>query len=379
MAVESAEIRDDGASGSLWGSLCETRASIASVFRNPLLRRLQLALAGSMIADWAYSTAVIVWAYGVGGARAVGLWGAIKYVLMAITSPLGSSLADRLPRKALLIGADLLRALVVLGATVCMVAGTPAWPIFVLATIAALGGCVFRPAQMSWMPSLTNRPEELTAANGTASTIESLAFFVGPALGAGLVATTNVETVFVLNALTFLASAALVATIRPHTQPERTSERPAASESMLAEMAAGFTTIRRDPNLLMVAVLVCTQTIVAGATLVYSVVFATDLLRTGPAGVGYIDSVFGVGAIVGGFYAIARARTSSPATRPWAPSCGPSHCCSSSPSPLLQRSSLQSSSWGSATRWWTSTSPPSSSASPRTASSVASSAPTRAA
>ena len=52
----------------------ETRESLASVFRNPNLRRVQLALAGSMIGDWAYSTAVAVWAYGVGGATAVGIW-----------------------------------------------------------------------------------------------------------------------------------------------------------------------------------------------------------------------------------------------------------------------------------------------------------------
>ena len=56
----------------------------------------------------------------------------------------------------------------------------------------------------------------------------------------------------------------------------------------------------------MVAILVCAQTVVAGATTVFGVIFAVDILETGPQGVGIIDSVFGVGAIVGGFYAIAR-------------------------------------------------------------------------
>ena len=37
-----------------------------------------MALAGSMIGDWAYATAVAVWAYGVGGAKAVGIWTAIS-------------------------------------------------------------------------------------------------------------------------------------------------------------------------------------------------------------------------------------------------------------------------------------------------------------
>ena len=57
----------------------------------------------------------------------------------------------------------------------------------------------------------------------------------------------------------------------------------------------------------MVAILTCAQTIVAGATIVLGVIFAVDILERGPQAVGIIDSAFGVGAIVGGFFAIARA------------------------------------------------------------------------
>ncbi len=64
-----------------------------------------------MIGDWAYATAVVVWAYGVGGARLVGIWMAVRYLLMAIVvAPRVRSLADRLPRKVVLIGRDLMRA-----------------------------------------------------------------------------------------------------------------------------------------------------------------------------------------------------------------------------------------------------------------------------
>ena len=325
MTVDSAETA--GVTEVVRSSIRDARTSIGSVFRNPSLRRMQLALAGSMIGDWAYSTAVIVWAFGVGGAKAVGVWGAIRFLLMAVTSPLGSSLADRLPRKKILIGSDLLRALVVVGATACLLLDTPAWPIFVLATAASLIGCVFRPAQMSWMPSLTNRPEELTASNGTSSTIESIAFFVGPAIGASLIVLTSIETVFLLNAATFVWSAFLVLGIHPQvavTPPadipgdadgdhgsgsgsDGNSDSDGGKPGLLAEMAAGFTTIGRDKDLLMIAAIVCAQTVVAGATLVFTVIFAVDIVKTGPEGVGYIDSVFGIGAIVGGFYAIARA------------------------------------------------------------------------
>ncbi len=306
------------AAGAVRGALRDTWTSLRSVFVNPALRRIELALAGSMIGDWAYATAVVVWAYGVGGARLVGVWGAVRLLLMAFASPIGSVLADRLPRKSVLISSDVLRAALAVVATVCLALDAPAAVVLVVATLLSVVGCVFRPAQMAWMPSLTTRPEELTAANGTSSTIESLAFFVGPALGALLVTTTSVEVVFLLNAATFLLSAFLVWGIRPVAGPPPGADDPADTESAstggepeekagaFAEMAGGFQHIRRDRDLLMVAILVCAQTVVAGATIVFGVTFAVQILKTGPAGVGIIDSVFGVGAILGGFYAIAR-------------------------------------------------------------------------
>ncbi len=310
MAIESADLDAPVAAG-VRGTLAELRASLSAVFRNPGLRRLQIALAASLTGDWAYGIAVAVWAYGVGGPTAVGVWGAIRFVLMALTSPLGSYLADRLPRQRVLVGSDLLRMLLVVAATLCLYAGTSPWVVFVIATLVSLVGCVFRPAQMAWMPSLTDKPEELTAANGTSSTIESLAFFIGPAIGGALLAVSEVETVFLLNAATYVFSAVMVMRIRP----ARSADVPDAGRdgddapkpSLLAEVGAGFTTIGRDRNLTMVAVIMCAQTIIAGAMVVFALAWAVDILGTGPEGVGWIESVFGAGAIVGGLVAITRA------------------------------------------------------------------------
>ncbi len=63
----------------------------------------------------------------------------------------------------------------------------------------------------------------MTAANGASSTIESLAFFVGPALGGILLTVFDVEVVIVFNALTFLWSALLVSRIRV---PRASDEAP---------------------------------------------------------------------------------------------------------------------------------------------------------
>ena len=77
----------------------EARESVAVVFRNRRLRRLNLAVAGSMIGDWALATAITVWAYGKGGASFVGVWGAIRVALLAAGTPFGSCSTCRPSRR----------------------------------------------------------------------------------------------------------------------------------------------------------------------------------------------------------------------------------------------------------------------------------------
>jgi MFS family permease len=297
----------------------ETRASLSSVFRNPNLRRVQLALAGSLIGDLAYSTAVAVWAYGVGGAKAVGIWAAVRLALLAFSSPLGATVADRFSRRTVMIVADALRCGLVLLATLCLFLDLHPAFVFVLATVTSMISTAFRPAQRALMPVLANRPEELTASNGASSTLESLAIFVGPALGAMMLVVADVQVVFLLNAATFVWSMIMLTRVQVPPRPASTpaevtdgtaaepAETDASHESFLAEVSAGFRTITRDKDLLLVTGEVCAQTVIAGASAVFTVLMAVQILETGPKGVGYLDSVLGIGAVVGGFTAIARA------------------------------------------------------------------------
>ncbi|HET8561810.1 MAG TPA: MFS transporter [Marmoricola sp.] len=301
-------------------SVRETGASVASVFRNPRLRKMELAFAGSLIGDWASSTATAVFAYGVGGTKAVGLFYTIRLGLMAVASPFMATLADRISRRLVMVVCDLVRLVIFAGAAACLYLQAPVWPVFVLAGAGALVASAFRPAQAAWMPSLADSPDELTAANGTASTLESLAFFLGPALGAFLLTLTDVPTVFVFNAATFAWSALLVLSIRVRAdardgaEDEPSGDGGSAGPGFLSETTAGFRAIAADGNAVMVAVLTCVQTVVAGASAVYTVVMAVEILETGPKGVGYLDSAFGVGAILGGLVAIGRSKRRKLAT-----------------------------------------------------------------
>jgi hypothetical protein len=188
--------------------------------------------------------------------------------------------------------------------------------VFALAVLAGLVGTAFRPAQLSLTPSLVDEPDELTAANGVASTIESRSFFVGPALGGLLLGVADVATVFLLNALTFVWSAVLVAGVR--VRPAATAARTEGTggtdgagdephESFVRTALAGFGVIWRHPDLRLITVIYAAQTVVAGASLVFGVAIALDLTDLGPSGLGYLDSTLGIGALVGGLLTVALA------------------------------------------------------------------------
>jgi MFS family permease len=298
----------------------ETGVSLKSVFTNRNLRRLQLAFTGSLIGNWAYSTAVSVWAYGVGGPKAVGIFIAARLAVMALATPFVSTFADKYPRKRVMIYSDLYSAVTIFAAAACLYADTPPWPVFVLATLTSFGGSSFRAAQGAITPQLASTTEELTASNGTSSTLESLAIFLGPAIGAGLLAIADVEVVFLLNVASFLWSMYMVSGIRISTVEEKSEEaaEPGSvgeaiaesaeeAEGFFSETSAGFRTIWRDKDLLITVIEGSAQTVVAGATAVLPLVMAVQILHTGAKGVGLLDSASGLAAIFGGIVAISRA------------------------------------------------------------------------
>ena len=293
----------------------ETGTSIATVFRNPGLRRVNLAFVGSLIGSWAYATAITVWAFEFGGATAVGLWVVARWILMSVVTPFTATLADRLQRKLVMIGSDLGALVLVLVTGFLIWQDAPAWTVFVVATLTSLTGSPFRPAQAALIPQLARTPGELTATNGVASTFESVGSFVGPALGAFLLALSSISVVAVVDAASFAWSILLVVRIQVPQRPETggrakeqavdpTRDGTEDEPGFRAEVSAGFRAIWSLRKVRIVIALYCLQTVVAGASAVFVVVMASEFLSSGANGVGFIDSVFGIGAIVGGFAAI---------------------------------------------------------------------------
>jgi MFS family permease len=291
----------------LRAKLAESAAAFRGNFANPQLRRLQLAGMGSVMGTWAYSVAVAVYAYEAGGAKAVGIVTLVRTIPSAIAAPFLATAADRLPRVPVMAASNFGRAVAVGVAGGVVLADGPEWAVYALAGVASVIGTVFLPAESAILPELARDPEELTAANVTRSTIDSVGSFAGPAIGGLLLAATNAGWVFIVTAATLVWGGVIVSLIRPvqHDARAREEEPAEATERLLHSAAAGFRAIAVERRLRLVIALYSAQTVVAGALGVLVVVTALDLLDQGESGVGLLNAASGIGGVVGALVAFA--------------------------------------------------------------------------
>ena len=264
------------------------------MLQNVDLRRLLLAWACSNLASRASAIAVAVYAYETDGIAAVGLIAFVRLVVAAAVSSWLAVLADRRPRRQVLIATDLGRGamLAAMAVLVPIDAARPA--VYVLAVLTAILEPLFRSAQVAHTPALVRTPEELTAANVIASGMESVGLFAGPALGALLLVASSTGTVFATTAVLAFLSVALVARIGVAGEPV-----PEARAGRTHTLLAGWRTIAAEPRLRVVIALFAIQTFVAGMFNVLVVALAIELLDLGTAGVGWLDGMVGIGATLG--------------------------------------------------------------------------------
>lgn len=285
----------------LLGQLAESGAAFRDVFRNQGLRRIELAWAASIVGTWAYGIVVIVYAYEQGGAAAVGVVGLARWFSAAVASPFAAVLGDRYDRRWVMSGSDIARAALIAGAAVAVFADAPPFTVYILAVLVSVVATAFRPAEAALIPALARSPEELTAANVAASTIESVGMFAGPAIGGLLLAAAGTGPAFLVTGAAMLWSALLIAGIRPSDEPKEQADRQAVS--VLDELLAGFRTIARERGMRVLVGLFSAQTFVDGILSVLIVVVALKSLDTGEAGVGFLNSAVGVGGVLGALVA----------------------------------------------------------------------------
>src|SRR5438034_9146288 len=160
--------------------------------------------------DWLYTIAVYTIALKLtGSSRSVALIMVARFLPCVIMGPLSGVIADRFSRRSIMIIADLLRAVVVLG---FLLVRRPdqMWLVYVLTVLQLAFSAFFEPAKTAAIPSIVSE-RELLSANAISSVTWSAMLTLGAALGGFVAGWFGTNAAFILDSLSFVLSSLLIA------------------------------------------------------------------------------------------------------------------------------------------------------------------------
>lgn len=273
---------------------------MGSLFR---IRNARIYLFGDVVStlgDSALWFAMAIWMKELTGSSA---WAGLVFfcaVAGNLFSPLGGVLADRVPRRALLIAANLLAAVAVLFITLVHGRGD-IWIIYAVTFLYGVIGSVISAAQNALLPALV--PADLLAeANAAQQTLNQGLKLVAPLIGAGLFTIVGGAMIAEADAATFLVAVASLLLLRVPAAP---AAAPAAAGSPAPSggMSEGFRFIWREPVLRAITLALAFTILTLGFTESAAFSVVTIGLRHSASFIGVLITVQGAGAVVGGFAA----------------------------------------------------------------------------
>jgi len=213
-----------------------------------------------------------------------------------LVTPIAGRAVDRLDRRKLMIVVDLLRAIACLPP---LFARTPALlPFAYIGVIAiSIGSAYFEPASQAALPNIV-APEELSAANVLMGSTWGTMLAVGAAIGGVVTMRFGRDVSFVVDAISFLASAAILWRMRAHFAEERPAghEHPPLIESMRETVRYA----RAHPRVLALLTSKGGYGLGAGVVAMLSV-FGKEIFHAGALGIGLLFAARGLGALLGPF------------------------------------------------------------------------------
>jgi len=272
------------------------RASLSLLRRNRDFRSLFLASVISLGGDWFLWVAINSLIYvSTHKALYVGLAILAQEFAFFLGSPVGGVLADRLDRRKLMIVCDLARAVICVA--FLLVGADRIWLAYVLLPLLAAFAAPFDPAFSAATPNVVD-PDDLPAANALNGSLWGTMLAVGAGLGGVISAAFGADTAFLVDAASFLVSAALLMSIRRPFSVVRqeATEHPSAIEATRETWRFA----RRDHRVL--ALLAVKFGFGAAAGLLALIpVMALDVFHSGNVGFGILMAARGVGALIGPF------------------------------------------------------------------------------
>jgi MFS family permease len=268
---------------------------VKALFARPDVRLLLAGQTLSMFGDWAMIIVLGIWAKVLTGSNSAAGLVFFVFALAGLVAPLGGLVVDRLPKRRLMIATH-----VALAGVMCLLlfvhGRDQLWLLYLVTALYGLGGDLFAASRSAMMKAML--PDELLgAANGAYQSVREGLRLVAPLAGAGIYAAAGGAVVALVDAATFLASAATLLALR-FEEPDVAAKE----HHFLREVSAGITHIARNTVLRQLTIGLAAAMFVAGfsETLLFAL---TSALHHSPAFIGVIGSFQGVGAILGGISA----------------------------------------------------------------------------
>jgi predicted MFS family arabinose efflux permease len=269
--------------------------------RNRNFRQLWLGQVVSQMGDWFDTIALYTIILNLtGSGRDVGLLLVARFVPSFLCGSMSGVVADRFSRRTIMIVSDLLRAVVVLGFLFVRRADQ-LWIIYVLTVLQLSLSTFFEPAKTAAVPSIVT-DRELVSANAISSVTWSIMLTLGAAIGGLITGWFGTNAAFILDALSYLLSAALIYNVKLPKRPKRERQKLTVGRALgITETIEGARYVKRRPSVLAL-LLVKPAWGLGGGILTLLAVFGERIFPVGKSaatGIGVLFAARGIGTAVG--------------------------------------------------------------------------------
>jgi MFS family permease len=238
-----------------------------------------------------------------GGARASGITLGLQFVPFLLVAPFGGLLADRFPKRPLLIFTNAFMGAIGLVLGVLTLTGmAQIWHVYVLAFLLGVGKALDNPARQSFVSELV-APDDLPNAIALNSTSFNAARLVGPALAGLLIHAIGTGWVFLINGATFVSP--IIALILLRVRPVAKADRGDAGGA-ISRLFEGVTYVRSRPDLLMVMLVAFGLGTFGMNFELTMALMATEVYEKGAGEYGILGSILAIGTLTGALLAARR-------------------------------------------------------------------------
>ncbi|SNR36187.1 Predicted arabinose efflux permease, MFS family [Haloechinothrix alba] len=239
-----------------------------------------------------------------GGAQAVGITTGLQFLPFLLVAPFGGLLADRLPKRTLLLATNsFLGGLALVLGTLVLAGAAQIWHVYVLAFLVGVGNALDNPARQAFVSELVGQADVTNAVALNSASFNG-ARLIGPAAAGGLIALIGTGWLFVINGLSFAAPITMLLMLRlPST---RASPADGDTTGPLGRLRAGVAYVRSRPDLVMVLTIVFGLGTFGMNFQMTMALMATEVYDRGPEEYGLLGSILAVGTLSGALVAARR-------------------------------------------------------------------------